>query len=221
MSGDAVIIISVSSGAVVLVGLIVGLVVRRERKRRDRLAAVAGQIGARFEPRPDDQCARELRDVFWVFRNAGAKAVTNLIERLSAGASHRLFDYAYWRPGSKTPSMWSVLLVSSSKLHVPLFTMGNRGDALRLRDSFSSDPVEFSVGEFVAQHKLHGDDHDAIRQAFTEKLQRFLAERPEYCLEGAGGEFVLYVPDKRAAPDTIRRMMDDGGVIAGEFGGGP
>jgi hypothetical protein len=219
VSEDAIIIVAVSSAAVALIGLIVVLVVRRERKRREGLAAVAGQIGARFQSRPDGSFARELRDVFWVFRGFRGKGVTNLIEHRSAGASYNLFDYAYWRSGSKTPSTWSVLLVRSPRLHLPHFNMGNRGDALRLRDSFTGDPVSFSVREFEDRHKVHGDDRHAIQQSFTEDLQRFLAERPDYCMEGRGGEFVLYVPDRRVAPDTIRRIIDDGVAIIAEFGG--
>jgi len=219
MGEDAIIIIAVGGAAVALIGLIVGLVVRRERKRRDRLAAVAGQMGARFEPRPDSQFVRELRDVFWVFRTFRARFVTNLIDRPSAGMSSRFFDYAYWRLGSRSPTMWSVLLVSSPLLSLPPFTMGNNGGALRIRDGFFGEPVKFPVEEFAAQHQVHGDERDAIENAFSEELQRFLAGHSEYCMEGRGDEFVLYVPDKRAAPDAVRRMIDDGGVIARAFGG--
>ena len=219
VSEDAIIVVAVSSAAVALIGLIGALVVRRERKRREGLAAVAGKIGARFQSRPDGSFARELRDVFWVFRGFRGKGVTNLIEHRSAGTSYSLFDYAYWRPASKTPSMLSVLLVTSSGLNLPLFTMGDRGGALRIRDGFFGEPVNFPVEEFAAQHQVHGDNRDAIEHAFSEELQRFLAGHSEYCMEGRGEEFVLYVPDKRAAPDAVRRMIDDGGVIARAFGG--
>jgi hypothetical protein len=217
MSEDTAIGLLVVGAGVIIVGLIIVLVMRRERKRRESLIAAAGQLGGRFDKRPDSEFAKDLSKVFWVFRYYRKRAVTNLIERPGAEATFRLFDYAYLRPGSRSPSMWSVVLVSSPRLQLPKFTMGNMGGALRLRDKFVSEPVVFPVSEFCEAHKVHAEDDAATINAFSDKLQRHLADRQRYCMEGDGNHFVMYEPDRRVRPEQVRAVLDDAQAILTEF----
>lgn len=217
MSEDTAIILIVVGAGAIIISLVIVLVLRRERKRRESLTAAAGQLGARFDAKPESEFVKELRKTFWVFRYYRKRAVTNLVERPGPDARFRLFDYAYLRPGSRAPSVWSVVLVSSPRLQLPKFTMGNLGGALRLRDNFTSDPTVFPVSAFCDAHKVHAVDDAATIRAFSEKLQIHLAERQRYCMEGAGSHFVLYEPDRRVRSEQVRAVLEDSQLILTEF----
>ena len=205
-------------GAVLITALIVVASIRSDRKRREALSGEAALLGARFEAKPDAAFLNGLKSTFWVFRYHRRRTVTNLIERPGAGATFQLFDYAYMRPGSRSPSFWSILLTSSETLQLPKFMMGNRGGALRLRDGFRKEPVVFPVHEFMESHQVHSDD-DETAGVFSDDLQRFFGGQREYCMEGAGTQFVLYVPDRRVKPEQIREIFEHGAFILRELTG--
>jgi len=217
VSGDLTIVWIVIGFFGMIIALRVFFGLRRENKRREELTAAAGSMGARFEAKPDSRFAGEVRDQFFVFRFFRKRCVTNLIERSVADATFRLFDYAYYHVGSRAPTFWTVLLVSSPRLDLPKFMMGDKGGALRLRDKLKAEPIKFPDKAFCDAHQVHAEDSAAVAALFTGNLQSYLALRLELGMEGAGGQFLVFVPDRIVSPEDVRIRMEEAEAILKEL----
>jgi hypothetical protein len=86
--------VAVVDGSAAVIGVVVALVLRRERHRRGRLQEIAGDCGCTFTARPDGAFVKALRNEFWMFRNYRRGAVLNLLERRADGILQRVFEYA-------------------------------------------------------------------------------------------------------------------------------
>ncbi len=199
--------------AVGIVAVVVAIVLAdraRWKKRRERWATVAVELGLSVAE------GQELLERFAslpLFQKGHKRRARNLVRGSSWGGEAWLADYQYTTGAGKSQRQHSmtVCVLRRPGLSLPQFEMAPE-DPLsdRLAAILGHPDIDFDDDPaFSKAYRLIGPDEPAIRAAFTQSVRSQLAQRPARVehIEGAGEALLVHherLIDPGAAPELLQ-----------------
>lgn len=164
-----------------------------EKKRREALQRVAGQLGFVYKGDADLAvlgAAHGLR----LFSLGSRQTISNLMERQDSDSRSAVFDYRYTTGSGKRrhSTRVTVFLLEKPGMLLPRFYLRPEnifhklGAAMGYQDfDFTGNPI------FSKQYLLQGDNELAVRGLFQPSIVSFFEQNPGWQVEGAGTSLIL------------------------------
>jgi hypothetical protein len=210
--GDSPMIITILVGMLLLAGLVALFVHLGEKKRTEKLEALARNIGLPFFPGGDDSLKSSL-DHFHLFSQGRSRKIRNMLHGENSEVELAIFDYRYRTSGGKNSHthQQSVIYFRSPVLSLPHFAMRPENLFHKIGGAMGYQDIDFeSHPRFSADYLLRGDDEQAVREFFTDELLTFIESQESICVEGGGDQLVFYRQRKRIKPDEVNGFMEEG-----------
>jgi hypothetical protein len=198
-------------GALV-VGLIV-LSVVMERKRRQKLALVADQLGLTFEPDKKSPATLGVAGCKLLSRGHARRAY-NRMRGTVEDVDMLLFDYQFTTGSGKNSSTHSqtVAAFTFPGRTLPAFELHPEHFFNRIGAALGFDDIDFDTHpEFSKRYNLTGTDESAVRDLFTSAVLGYFEDQGEqhWSIEGFGHWLIVYRPGRRLKPDDWPQFMTD------------
>ena len=214
MSDITLITVLAVGGTAFLIAVIVALSMYFDRKRAQKLAAVAHALGLTFrrKPTPDDFLIVSRSHLARLGR---APVMSNVMEAptLSGGERSTVFDFRYtvgYANNSNT-IVQTVIIMHAPALHLPPFILKPESLFEKTVQLFGGSDIDFAEWpKFSELYTLRGTDEALIRQAFTPMVIQYCEQQPrKICLEGAGDGLLFYRPARRVKPEEVGAFVKD------------
>jgi len=194
-------IVFIIMGIAFLVGVIVYLVKKYEKKRTEELAECFQYLSFRSVEQ------RELPD-FKITSRGHSRRRYNNFEGRSSGLDLSIFDYRYTVGGGKNQHTYNIT-IAMTNASLPVFQLSKEGLFQKLVDKFSPKDIDFEDYRiFSEKYLLKGDDEQAIRKTFTpEVLCFFESDEPCY-VESNGSKLIFCKPNKRIKPENMNEFLE-------------
>jgi hypothetical protein len=216
-----------SCGWVVIIGLVlffVGLVAfmfYRDRKRSDKIQAVATRLGFTFRRKPTD--ADKALIVGCHIANSGHGHITsNVLEAAQSDElKMTLFDHVYTIGYGKSSQQYNqtVTRMQSPVLNLPSFVLFPESFFSKIGKLFGGTDINFpEAPQFSKKYILRGPDEAAIRALFTPAVLQFFEgqERP-LTIDAAGDTLFAHRTSRRAKPEELEAYVAEGKQILAKF----
>jgi hypothetical protein len=210
-----------AAGLVLVVfGIPVWLMWRHERKRTERLRAIATSLGATFQPKGTDQEMAALLAQSHVGSHGDTRRLTNLIEIAGTGDLNiKLFDYYYCTSTGRSSIVdeQTVVRIESPKLNLSeLLLHPTSFLSHKIGKAFGAQEINFpNFPEFSKMFTVQGADEPEVRRIFTPAVIQYCQGKPSNIIEGCGNRLLVYRSNKRIIkPDAITAFLDEGKQIA-------
>jgi len=211
------IIVPLLFGAVITIGIL-GAVssYRREKKRRDALAAAAArwQLGFELEP---SASARRVFDHLPLFDRGRQKTASNRLFGEMEGLGLEHFDYSYVTGSGKNRSTrnQSVVGVTIPGAQLPAFVLEPEAMFDKLAAVFGATDFDFTTHpEFSKRYLLRGDDEDAVRRLFAPGVLGWFERNLGLHVEGAGDALIVYRWGRLRPADEVRTALHEALEVA-------
>lgn len=222
MSDSTLITVLIIGGTVLFIAGIVALLMYLDRRRAQKLAAVAQSLGLTFRRKATAD------DFLIVSRSHLAKlgrapVMSNVMEAptLSSGERSTVFDFCYTIGSGKSSSTiaQTVIMMHAPALHLPAFILKPESLLAKAVQLFGGNDIDFAEWpKFSKMYLLRGMDEPLIRQAFTPAVIQHCEQQPrKICLEGAGDGLLFYRPGRRVKPDELGAFVKDALEIRSVF----
>lgn len=122
-----------------------------------------------------------------------------------------LFDYLYKTSNGKNSTTYkqSVVLVRSSALRMPQFTISPERFFHRILEMFGVQDIDFEEDrEFSDLFLLKGTQEQEVRIFFNAERRKQFANHANIHLESQAGSFLYYRPRHRWTADGIKQAME-------------
>jgi hypothetical protein len=211
------------AGAVVLIGIIVGISAWFAKKRTQALTAVSLEIGFLFVGHDWKTVQQAPALQTELFNKGHSKRFRNIMTGSVAGMRANLFDYAFTVGGGRSSHTYNqtVGAYCKSGVNLPSFSLRPQGMMHKLWDAVVHKDITFdSNPEFASRYVLRGPESERIRILFTPSLMSYLQGlNPEkkWQLEGMGDTLLVYRGGKKANPGDFRAFLGETSTIAGQF----
>jgi hypothetical protein len=216
-----------SCGWVVIIGavlFVVGLVAFMfylDRKRSDKIQAVATRLGFTFRRKATD--ADKALIVGCQIANSGHSHITsNVLEAAQADELRMtLFDHVYTIGYGKSSQQYkqTVTRMQSPVLNLPSFVLFPESFFSKIGKLFGGTDINFpEAPQFSKKYILRGPDEAAIRALFTPALLQFFEgqERP-LTIDAAGDTVFAHRTSRRAKPEELEGYVAEGKQILAKF----
>ncbi|MEM6692280.1 MAG: hypothetical protein AAF664_22815 [Planctomycetota bacterium] len=200
---------SIASG-LSIVGLVLWLIYRYEKKRTTELASVADELGMQFTPGADERLLPVLQQ-FRLFNQGHSRRMKNVMTAVTDQLTLTIFDYQYTTGGGNNSRTHSRTLVAleSAAFQLPQFSVRPEGLGDKLAAKLGFQDIDFDQHpEFSSKFVLQAIDENATRRFFTPQLLDLFASRPELSVDAVPG-LITYRESKRAKPEDIRDLLSD------------
>jgi hypothetical protein len=210
---------------IVLIGSVLalggGLLLRRQsgRQRSETMRTVAHRLGWAFREEVPFSTIPDL-DRFELFRPGRNKRLNNLMTSPPDGPRAVVFDYAYTTGGgnSQRRHRQTVFYTTSDALSLPSFSLRPEHFFHRVAGVFGYQDIDLRDRPAFSQlFLLRGDQEERVRTAFAGRVADFFERRPGTCAAGVGRELLFWRPRRRAKPEEVQTLIDDGLDLAARF----
>ena len=205
-----VVVIAVAGG-LALVGGIIALVARYERKRAEELAAVGQAMGFTFEPDGDLEVMKGFGDLP-LYGHGHSKRVKCVMTGQAGERDVKLFDYKYTTGSGKNSHTWSqtVALFPRAAEGLPDLLLSPENIFHKIGAVFGYQDIDFDTSpDFSSHYLLRGPDEMAIRSVFGADALNFFGQQRGWHVEIAGGNVGIYRSDKRCKPEDLRTYLEE------------
>jgi hypothetical protein len=195
----------------VVVGIIV-LVLIMEKKRRQALQILAGQLGFTFSHKDDQDLMAQL-SFFDLFSKGHSRRIKNIMEGEIEDNYVIIFDYRYVTGGGKNSHTYNqtVILFLSDRLNLPKFALRPENIFHKIGKAFGFKDINFDHHtEFSKKYLLRAEAEQLVREMFSENVIRHFESNLNLCLEAGGNQLIFYRSSKRVKPEQIRTFLDEG-----------
>lgn len=195
---------------IVVVGLIVYLIIRHEKKRREALRERAQTLGFTYTKKAGLDEIGKARE-FHLFNVGHSKRIRNLMARGADSTQTRIYDYRYTTGGGQHSHthMQTVFQFESSRLKLPAFIIRPENIFHKIGKSFGYKDIDFEAyPEFSKKYLLRGEDEEAIRKLFNQELIIRFEAKKGLIVEGKGPLLICYRSSKRVRPDDLWIMYE-------------
>lgn len=210
---------------IVLIGSVLalggGLLFQRQsgRQRTEAMRTVAHGLGWAFREEVPFSTIPDL-DRFELFRPGRSKRLSNLMTSPPDGPRAVVFDYAYTTGGgnSQRRHKQTVFYTTSDELSLPSFSLRPEHFFHRVAGVFGYQDIDLRDRPGFSQlFLLRGDQEERVRTAFAGRVADFFERRPGACAAGVGRELLFWRHRKRAKPEEIQTLIDEGVDLAARF----
>jgi hypothetical protein len=220
-SSSGVFVWTVILGLVVFFGGLVALMVYLDRKRSDKIQAVATRLGFTFRRKATD--ADKALIVGCHIANAGHGHITsNVLEAAQSDElKMTLFDHVYTIGYGKSSQQYNqtVTRMQSPVLNLPAFVLFPETFFSKIGKLFGGADINFpEAPEFSKKYILRGPDEAAIRALFNPSLLQFFEGqvRP-LTIDAAGDTLFAHRTSRRAKPEELEAYVAEGKQILAKF----
>ena len=181
----------------VVIGLFVVIGVyswQKEKERTRVLQATATQLGWSFAASAPLNMIAGL-ECFALFNSGQGRRITNFMYGEASGIKAAVFDYAYTTGSGKNRQTHyqSVVYLVPGKLSIPYFSLRPEGLLTKIFTAFGYQDIDFGQRpEFSRQYILRGQDEQAIRRTFNDRLLSFYESYPGTSTDGGGNQLFVY-----------------------------
>jgi hypothetical protein len=209
------------AGFVVFFGGLMWLLFYLDRRRSDKVQAIATRLGYTFRRKPTD--ADNSLIVGCHIASAGHGHVTSNIVEVAQADELRmtLFDHVYTVGYGKSSQQYkqTVSRMQSSVLNLPSFILFPETFFSKIGKLFGGADINFpEAPQFSKKYILRGPDEAAVRALFTPALLQFFErqERP-LTIDAAGDTLFAHRTSKRAKPEELEAYVAEGKQILANF----
>ncbi len=201
------------------VGAIIFFNYRSQKKRREALEQVAGELRLIFSPESDETLMSEHAKLH-LFSQGHSKKIKNLMRGTARDSNIALFDYQYTIGGGKERHTWSQTVISlqSQGRMLPAFSLRPERVWHKLGSMMGYQDIDFeSNPDFSKKYLLRGPDEAAVRSIFTNRVLTFFESEPGPCVEADGRRLIVYRHSVCVKPEAIRSFLEKGIQVLGAF----
>ena len=195
----------------VLFAAIAVLAYLADKKRREALRALAGELGFTFL-RTDAELPDRLAGL-QLFKRGRSRRATNVLEGTAQGIEVALFDYQYTTGSGKNSHTYrqTVIAFWSQMLNLPDFELHPQNIFHSIAKVFGYQDIDFDANPGFSRHYLlRGSFEAAVRAAFDDQVRSWYESHPGVSTEGAGDCVVFYGSGRRLRPQKWRGFMQQG-----------
>ena len=193
-----------------VVGLIIFFVIM-EKKRRQALEVLAGQLGFTFSLKDNQDLMAQL-SFFDLFSKGHSRRIKNIMEGAIEDNYIIIFDYRYVTGGGKNSHTYNqtVILFLSDRLDLPKFALRPENIFHKIGKVFGYKDINFDhYPQFSKKYLLRGEDEQLVREMFNEDVIRHFESNLNLCLEAGGNQLIFYRSSKRVKPQLLRTFLDE------------
>lgn len=208
-------------GLVVFFAGLVGLFFYLDRKRAEKIQAVATRLGYTFRRKPTD--ADKALIVGCHIANSGHGHITSNIVEAAHSEELRLtlFDHVYTVGYGKSSQQYNqtVTRMQAPVLNLPAFVLFPETFFSKVGKLFGGSDINFPEAPgFSKKFVLRGPDEAAIRAFFSPALIQFLERKQgSLAIDAAGDTLFVHRTAKRAKPEEIEAYVAEGKEILAQF----
>jgi hypothetical protein len=189
-----------------IIGGIVALLVYAERRRADKIQAIATRLGYTFRRKPTE-ADKTLIAGCNIANSGHSRSTSNVLEAAdSAELKITLFEYAYTIGYGKSSQRYNqtVTRMQSSVLHLPAFILYPETIFSKLGKLFGGADINFPEAPvFSKKYILRGPDEAAIRALFTPTILQFFEQRQALTIDSSGDTLFLHRANRRIKPEEL------------------
>jgi hypothetical protein len=191
---------------VVVIGGLIALLMYFERRRAQKIQAIATRLGFTFRRKSTE--ADKMLIAGCNIANAGhTRTTSNILEAAdSAELKIELFEYAYTIGYGKSAQRYNqtVTRMQSPVLNLPGFILYPETIFSKLGKLFGGADINFpEAPEFSKKYILRGPDEAAIRALFTPAVLKFFEQRQALTVDAAGDTLFLHRSNRRVKPEEL------------------
>lgn len=192
-----------------LLAFLVGYIVL-QRKRMGNLRDLAESMEFSFEPRGDAAFLKSLQH-FYLFSQGHSRKIRNLMQGQMEGIAVTVFDYVYNPLGKKGVRQQTVVLLESSDLQLPAFSLRPEGVVHRLGRLVGYQDIDLEAyPTFSKQYVVQGEDEEQVRSILSADVIAHYEALEGMSTEGAESQLVYYRASKRAPVEGVEPLMAEG-----------
>lgn len=198
------------AGGLSIVGLVLWLIFRYEKKRTAELEIVASELGLQFTPQGDERLLAMLQQ-FRLFNRGHSRRMKNVMTAVTEHTTLTIFDYQYTTGGGKNSHTHSRTLVAleSAAFQFPQFSVRPEGFGDKLASKLGFQDIDFDHHpDFSSKFVLQADDENAVRRFFTSQILDLFVSRPDVSVDAAPG-LITYWKPRRMKPEEIHDLMSE------------
>jgi hypothetical protein len=202
--------------SILFIFLIIGVIVvvavyswQKEKERTRVLQATATQLGWSFAASAPLNMIAGL-ERFALFNSGQGRRITNFMYGEASGTKAAVFDYAYTTGSGKNRQTHyqSVVYLEPGNLSLPYFSLRPEGLLSKIFTAFGYQDIDFGQRpEFSRQYILRGQDEQAIRRTFNDRLLAFYESYPGTSTDGGGNQLFVYRGGYRFQPQEIQSYV--------------
>ena len=191
------------TGAILLIGLIAGLMFYFDKKRREQWQEVATALG--FESLtvvPDELDGIAGRST--LLTTGRQRTWSNIFRRQVDSLGVVFGDYHYTVGHGKNTKVWyqTIILFHSPTFTSPRFEIKPEGWFSRIGEMLGAQDIDFAdAPEFSKKYVLKSDDETAVRDFLRPDILELLAGLQNLCLEVRDGSLMFWF-DRRTIPPS-------------------
>ena len=204
------IVLGCISGGLGIVGLVLWLVFRYEKKRTAALELVAKELGLQFSPHADERLLAKLQQ-FRLFNWGQSRRMKNVMTAETEHVKLTIFDYQFTTSGGQQSHTYSHTLVAfeSATLQLPQFSVWPEGFIDKMGAKLGSQDIDFDEHpEFSSMFVLQSDDESTVRTVFNRQILDMFAAQPGISADSSPG-LLTYRKAERRKPAEIRDFMTE------------
>lgn len=189
--------------AVVLISL------HLDKKRRERLANVAQEMGLTFLPEGSDELWQRL-SLFYLFNLGRARKMTNLVHGDAGDVKLAIFDYQYTTGSGKNThtAKMTIVAIESAELNCPPFSLRPENIFDKLGGALGFQDIDFaSHPNFSKMFVLKSPNEEQVRQFMKPALLEYFESQPGISLEANQGMLFFYRGSRRAKPEELKDLF--------------
>lgn len=200
--------------AIVAVLIIIGIGVGMyyEKRRREALARVAGELGLEFFPSGIPGLLGALQG-FKLISAGDSHTLTNTIRGITDEVELTIFDLSYSTGSGKNRSTHrqTVIRFASSQLNLPDFAVSPEWFFHKIAKLFGTKDINFvDDPAFSSSFLLQGANEPAVRQLFSQEVRSWFAGRVGVTCEGRGKQLLFFRAGQRLSADKIPGLLEEG-----------
>ena len=191
--------------AIIVVVVVIGYIAAR--KRREAMAAVAGRLGLRFQPRKDRGLARQYRFLDKL-RQGSNRYAFNILSGSYQGHDVMLFDYHYQTgSGKDTHHHYFSFFIMQLPMSFPELVIDKEGFFSKIAQAFGYDDIDFESHEFSRKFCVRSADKKFAYDVCNGRMIEYLLSNNDLSIEIEGDSLAISF-SRRLAPEQIEPNLN-------------
>lgn len=206
-------------GLILLMGVIGYLAYQAEKKRTEAWRRAAEELGFEFKAAAGNSILGRFTG-FHLFSQGRNHTVKNLLQGKTADLDVSIFDYSYTTGSGKNRRTWqqTVIAFEFDEPQLPAFSLRPESIFHKIGQWFGYRDMNFDTHpRFSRQYVLRGENENAVREQFPDRVLEYYEETSAVCTEAAGGRLVHYRAQTRQPPEKARELLDEGFQVLALF----
>ena len=212
-------VVLIVAASVAGIGLLIGLVLWAEKKRRDDMQRVAAELGLEFYPKGSEVLQSQLSG-FKLFGAGRSRKLTGLIQGESDEVTLSIFDYQYTTGSGKNSHTHrqTVASMQSTALSICEFSMRAENFLDKLGNMVGFSDIDFkSHPNFSNWFVLKGASETEVRKLFEPNILTYFESKRGISVEGQPGKIIIFRPGSRTKPKDIKNFLAEAYEVYGIF----